>query len=59
MLDLRRKEQFHMIAARSFVERWPEVEGRITAKDTPKLYRLMAATEAARLLIQKALCQQP
>jgi hypothetical protein len=50
-----RKWEFKKIVARSFEERWPATNAKITSERAPTLFHLMKDTEEARVLIVRCL----
>lgn len=46
-----RRREFEKFVARSFEEKWPATNAKITREQAPMLFRLMKDTEEARLLI--------
>jgi hypothetical protein len=54
-LEASRRKKFQQVVAESFATKWPQINQRISASETPKMYRLMIVTEDARLLIKRVL----
>jgi len=52
-LEAPRKLEFRRLVARSFSERFPQAKQKITPEKAPMLFRLMADTDEARLLIKE------
>jgi hypothetical protein len=52
-LEDTRRTSFQKAVAGSFWDRYPDARRRITIEKTPVLFRLMANTEEARLLIKE------
>lgn len=46
-----RRREFEKFVARSFEEKWPATNAKITSEQAPVLFRLMKDREQARLLI--------
>jgi hypothetical protein len=61
-ISAERKHEFQRLSALPFFARYPQfeyIEKRIQSSDVPDLKRLLDATEEARLLIVKALAEDP